>query len=191
MAYGQRAIVAQKKLLYRHLEDLIQYNTKNTNRMGWTRENVKQLVMDVATGAKSYRKAAMDEGISYNTVQVWKKNGWIYEAVEIGKELALDALDRKFSGVINKALSNLDERLTHGDVKTDRNGKQIVTPVSAKDNAIVASIAFDKRQLLRGEATSISEDKSTEDRLKDLASQFRRFTEEKVIEGESEVVKEN
>lgn len=180
--FGRRSIVAQKKLMYAHLEDLIKYNTYSK----MDNDTVRQLIMDVASGAESYRSAGIKHGISYNTINSWKRSGWIYEAVELGKQIAQDALDRRFSGVINKALDNLDDSLSNGDSVLGKDGKIKRKPVSAKDNALIAAIAFDKRQLVRGEATTISEDKSSEDRLKDLAAQFKKFAMngEKVIEGE-------
>lgn len=128
----------------------------------------------------------MKHGISYNTINDWKRRGWIYEAVELGKQLAQDALDRRFTGVINKALNNLDDALENGDSVLGKDGKLKRKPVTAKDNALIAAIAFDKRQLVRGEPTNVSEDKSKDDRLNELAEQFKKFAmrEEKTIEGE-------
>lgn len=182
---GRRAIVQKNVLLTRHLDDIIKYNVRKSNP--YSREAVFEFVLDVASGKESYRSSGMKHGISYNTVNEWKRKGWIYEAVEVAKELVQEKLDRRLTGVINKALDNLDTALDKGDTVIGKDGKLKTKPVTAKDNALIAAIAFDKRQLIRGEATSISDSKdSQEDKLAALAEEFKKFAmrEEKVVEGE-------
>lgn len=186
--FGRRSILAHKKQAMCELEAIIEDNTKTHK----DRENIRKLCVDVAMGLESFRSGAMKYGLSYHTVNEWKRKGWIYEAVEIAKELAQDKLDRRLTGTINKALNNIDTALDKGDGVLQKDGSLAYKPVSAKDNAIIAGIAFEKRQLLRGEATQISEEGSTGDKLAALAEQFAKFAinNEKVIDGEAVRVEE-
>ena len=184
MEYGRRAIVMKQKMLHRHLEDIVRLSLNRVK--SYTPEIVTQFIIEVAAGRESYRSSAAKHGISYNTVNQWKKHGWIYEAVEIAKELVQEKIDRRLTGVIDKALTNLDDQLSKGEEIVTKTGTIMKKAVCAKDNALIAAIAFDKRQLLRGEATQIHEEKAGEDKLLKLAEEFKKFAmkEEKVIVGE-------
>jgi len=179
---GRRAIIQQQKLLTRYLDDTIRYNTSDK----FTLEQLRPFVMDIAAGALSYRGACMKYGISYNTLNEWKRKGWIQEAVEIAKDLVQEQLDRKLSGVVHQALNNISTALEKGDGYIGKDGTLKHKPVTAKDNAVIAAIAFDKQRLLRGEATTISENRDDGEMLKELADRFKSFAtrEEKVIDGE-------
>lgn len=190
MEYGRRAIVMKQKMLHRHLEDIVRLSLNRVK--SYTPEVVTQFIIDVAAGRESYKSSAAKYGISYNTVNQWKKHGWIYEAVEIAKELVQEKIDRRLTGVIDKALTNLDKQLEKGEEIVTKTGTIMKKAVCAKDNALIAAIAFDKRQLLRGEATQIHEEKAGEDKLLKLAEEFKKFAmkEEKTIEGSAEIIVE-
>ena len=82
--------------------------------------------------------------------------------------------------------SEILDRLENGDIKPmkGKDGIQYVShPVTARDAAQVASLMADKRALMRGDPTSRVEKTST-DRLVELAKEFEKFASAKTIEGE-------
>ncbi len=134
----------------------------------------------------SVRKVAEQLGIGANLVDAWKKQApwWneLTQAIRREKQQELDAL---LTSTIHKAIGDLTDRLENGDYKLDmRTGERHRVPVNAKDLAVISAIVYDKRALLRGEATQIRQDNRTslqmlEDKFKNFALQLK---EKDVIE---------
>jgi len=86
-------------------------------------------------------------------------------------------LDGKLTRIIDKSIDVINDRLTNGEFILDsRSGKIKRVPVKLRDTHRVTSDLLDKRNVLRGRPTSITERISTEDVLKKLALQFEEFT---------------
>jgi hypothetical protein len=103
-------------------------------------------------------KLSKDLGIPEQTVSMMiNESLWfprIYEEAKLAKQEELDA---RFTKAIHETLDALDDRIMYGDYKLHARTKELVrVPVAAKDLSSVANTVFDKRQLLRGDATTIA-----------------------------------
>ena len=159
-------------------------------------ENVKRNTMDSGKVAdffvayvcgNSYKKAAEMSGVIASTAKTWQHQVWKPELKEASRGVAGQRVDRKLSKIIDLALGNLEDRLVTGDPY--KNGKEIdYKPVLAKDSALIAAIAYDKRALSRGEPTAIEAEMPLEERLEGLRKTFKEVAEGKP---ELKVVKKN
>ena len=86
-------------------------------------------------------------------------------------------LDTLLTNTIHKAVEDLNDRLSYGDYKLDaKTGELHRVPIGAKDIAVTLAIIYDKRALIRGEATAIrQESKAT---LESLENKFKQFAVE-------------
>lgn len=134
----------------------------------------------------STTKVAEALNIPVDLVHWWMKSPWWQEAwdkLRKQKQLELDSL---LTRTIHKAVADLNDRLENGDYKLNaRTGELNRVPVGAKDIAVTLAIIYDKRALIRGEATAIrAESKAT---LESLESKFKDFAiqlkEKDVIQG--------
>lgn len=123
-------------------------------------------------------------GISYRAAEKWKHHQWFKEAVQIARERLDNELDNKFTGIIEKGADKLNDQLLNGEQVLAKDGSLVRKPVGAKDTAIITSIIFDKRNLLRGKPTNIAETKSNNERLTELQERFKQFAAATEIEGE-------
>jgi uncharacterized protein YbjT (DUF2867 family) len=90
--------------------------------------------------------------------------------------VASQVADRKLSKVLDLAVKNIEERIVDGDPYTAQ-GEVRFKPVSAKDLAIILGVVYDKRALIRGEATTLTgEAKTEEERLQDLSEAFKEIS---------------
>lgn len=68
---------------------------------------------------------------------------------------------------INQAIFQMTDRINNGDyVRDTKTGEIVRVPMKGKELAVSAAVVFDKRSLIRGDATSISSKKI--DPLKDI-----------------------
>ena len=117
-----------------------------------------------------------------------KLRGWHQEPwwVEIQKQVYVEQnenLSSRINQVLDKSLEEIADRLEHGDVFFDRkNGSFRRKPVDTKTLAILFDNLTTKRQLVRGEPTSISAKIGVEDRLAQLADSFEKFAKSRLIE---------
>jgi hypothetical protein len=151
--------------------------------------NTVRLITMYASGT-SMSAACELTGLKYKTVERWLTKPWFLECVNIARARIDNELDNKFTGIVEKGASNLAEQLEHGESVLQRDGSLIRKPVSAKDTAIITSIIFDKRNLLRGKPTSVTHTQSTTEKLSELQERFQQFANGKEIEGEAEIVEE-
>lgn len=127
-------------------------------------------------------------GVPSQTIRLWKMQPWWKDLVREIQTSEDQELDGKLSRVIDKSIDVINDRLEKGDFILDsRSGTIRRVPVKFKDTHRVASDLLDKRNVLRGKPTSITERVSTEDVLRKLAAQFQEFTKfqkTKLIEGD-------
>ncbi len=118
--------------------------------------------------------------IPITTLYDWKQTEWwpsLTEQVRNEKEVEFQA---GFTRVVEAATKEIEDRLEHGDVKLvkTKDGYELRrVPVSAKDAAVVAAIAYDKLRLSLNLPTAIRAD-STNNDLEVLAKKFRKIGEE-------------
>lgn len=130
-------------------------------------------VIYLATG--DYKVAASLSKVPEHQIRSATKTDWFREVAAQFREENKAQLDAKFSAIIDTALGELAERLANGDhVYNARADKLVRKPVGAKELAIITAVNVDKRQLMRGEATSISQSNSTP-KLEQLAERFERL----------------
>ena len=118
------------------------------------------------------KKVAELAGVPYSTIQSWRKTEWFNALLE---EIRLEndqQLDAKMSGIIDKVMDEIKNRLFEGDVVVGKHGELIRKPVALRDLSIVMGINIDKRNLMRGKPTSRTESTSIEQRLETLMKKF-------------------
>lgn len=134
------------------------------------------------------RRTAEITKIPEGTIRSWKTTDWWQEAMSRVHREEDESIATDLTNMVNKAVGHINDRLDNGDYIYDtKRGEIRRKPMGAKDLAIVTAIAIDKKQLLRGKATSRVENVSSDDILKKLGEEFRRFHNSTLIE-HSEVV---
>ena len=122
-------------------------------------------------------------GIPPKVLRDWKDEPWW---IEIQKKVFVEQNEKlvgRINGVLDKSLEHLVDRLDNGDYLWDvRKSKLVRKPVDTKVLANVFNTLVSRRQLIRGEPTSISAAVGVDDRLKMLAAQFERFAAAKEVE---------
>lgn len=131
------------------------------------------------------RTVANTMGINYETIKDWKSQPWWNDVARTVKEESDEEIDSKLGGLIKKSLLAIEDRLEHGDFVVTRQNDIIRKQISAADSLKILSTSFDKRQLLRGKATSISENLSTDDKLKKIADKLATFSNVKTINNDT------
>ena len=130
---------------------------------------------------KNMAEVSKITNISEKTLSRWKQEPWFHEIVDRVKQEQNEVLDAKFSKVLDKAAEEMQDRVENGDWILTKDGATVRVPVKARDLAVVTSSLFDRRQLLRGESTTISSNVSTEDKLKKLWDKFETFNKAREI----------
>ena len=120
-------------------------------------------------------KAAAAFDVPYQNVRDWhtRADWWEseFEKIRTAKQEELDAV---FTTTLHDCMGMLKDRLITGDSVIDKNNEIRQLPVKAKELAIIGAVIFDKRQLLRGNATRISGSTTT---LNDLEEKFKQFSD--------------
>ena len=136
--------------------------------------------IEVITSYLALGKAPMVEavtGVPSQTIRIWKMQSWWKDLVREIQMSEDQELDGKLTKIIDKSIDVINDRLENGEFILDsRSGKVKRVPVKLRDTHRVTSDLLDKRNVLRGKPTSITERVSTEDVLKKLAQQFQEFT---------------
>lgn len=130
--------------------------------------------------------------VPLQTLRNWISEDWFLQIMNRVKREEGVAMDRKFTKIVDKALDKIEERIDTGDYVYDmKRGVAAPIPMSGRDLTLVTGTLFDKRQLIRGDATKITTAVNSEEHLKKLAQDFIKFVADKrlakreiVIEGE-------
>ena len=125
-------------------------------------------------------------GIDPKFIRQWKDEPWWSE---IQKKVFVEQNEKlasRISGVLDRSLDHLVDRLDNGDYLWDvRKSKLVRKPVDTKVLSNLFNNLITRRQLIRGEPTSITTQVAVDDRLKLLAAQFEKFALAKEVEGET------
>jgi len=125
-------------------------------------------------------------GIDPKFLRQWRDEPWWSE---IQKKVFIEQNEKlasRISGVLDRSLDHLVDRLDNGDYLWDvRKSKLVRKPVDTKVLSNLFNNLITRRQLIRGEPTSITTQVAVDDRLKLLAAQFQKFALAKEIEGET------
>jgi len=105
------------------------------------------------------------------------------EEISLKKRTLQLKLENSLTDGIHLAVDTIKERLENGDFKVNgRTGDIFRVPVNSRDIAATLAILYDKRALIRGEATSIkAENKATLLSLKEGFEQFAQQLKEKDV----------
>lgn len=163
------------------------------NTRGATKRTVTNIVkcLTLIAGGTAMGTACKLTGITRGRLNAWRTKEWYSRAISIIQDRLDEQLDGKFTHAINKGMNKLHQRLDVGDpVVNNRTGEVTYKPVSAKDAAIITSIFFDKRNLLRNKPTSISSTQSTDERLVELAGKFKQIAEQ-AVDADFEEIKDD
>lgn len=143
-------------------------------------ENVALIYFELANVTETAKKT----GIPISTIKTWIDGKGSRDASQIFHAMIAnirsedaDRLDIKLTRALNASLARVEERLAKGDVRLDKDGNERYVPVSAKDAAVITSILFEKRQLLRLAPTRITE--SGSDKLNAIAEKLAAITKAK------------
>ena len=183
---AEQKIVDEENQLQIDLADLYVANSKYTPE-----QKVNAVMTYVMTG--TIKKSAKIIGMPQQTLNKWKLHAvWWDDTVRECRKKKQDELDSMYTNLIHDVVGQVQDRIENGDTKISRDGVVTKIPMTGKDLAIVMAVTFDKRQLLRGEATSRVEKVSEKERIERLADSFKEMSKKmkslgmdaKVIEGE-------
>lgn len=161
----------------------------SVHRGSWWPQEKRIEAATVFAVTRNYEKTSKLSGIPVRTLKQFSQEPWWPEVISKVVKLKNDELDAKITETLTKAMDIISERFDKGDPKVNlKTMEQYHVPVSAKDTAITASILFDKRQLLRGEATTRTESVSSEDKLKALKANFEKLAKSKLINPDTEAI---
>lgn len=174
-----KAAQAAKDLARQEKEEQLQIELSNlyAPQSRYTpEEKLRAVMIYVTTG--TIKKAAKLAGIPQQTLSDWKNKAvWWDDTVRECRKKKQDELDAMYTNVIHDIVEQVADRVKNGDTKVDKNGNQFKVPMGGKDLAVTMAVTFDKRQLLRGEATTRVEKVSEKDRLDRLADKFKEMSQ--------------
>lgn len=157
----------------------------------WWNENdrIKAAVCYALTG--NAKRVEEITRIPAGTIRQWKTQPWWPQIIDRIRQEHDDELDVKFTGIIDKTIGVINDRLEKGDFVYDtRNETLVRKPVGARDTALIASTFIDKRALIREKRKVHSEESAVMDRLKKLAREFEGFVKSKDVTKESERIED-
>lgn len=153
---------------------------KARHNQGWWPESKKIEAATLYAALGNVRRTALMAKVPISTLERWTNEDWFMQIMQRVKREENYETDRRFTAIVDKALTKIEERITEGDYVYDiRQGKAVPIPVSARDLTIVTGTLFDKRQLLRGEATQIKASATNDDHLRELATKFAEYVKAK------------
>ena len=99
-------------------------------------------------------------GVKADVIRKWKSESvWWADLFQQVKKSKNDELEASFTRIMDSSLVVIADRLENGDSKVQKDGSLIKVPMGGKETAIILSIMYDKRALLRGDVTSRVEKK--------------------------------
>lgn len=162
--------------------------SRPTQHSKWTKDTIIKFANNYLIRG-NVNAAAKEVGMSVSICRTWVAKDWWPILLEEIKYIKQIALDGQYGNILEKSLAAILDRLENGDEVVV--GKELMRrKISGRDLALISAIMFDKRQLLRGEATNIQQHNfNVDDRLADLTEAFETIAQKakmKVIEGEVE-----
>lgn len=152
--------------------------------MSWIPEDTKVEAATLWAATRNWNLVSELTGISVAKLKKLKEEPFWENVVSRVVKDKNDVLDAELTGIIHKCAEQIQERLTKGDPRVNyKTGEIYEVPLDARGLAMVMGILFDKRQLVRGEATSRTETISADKRLEQLQSAFIKFSQATQIEG--------
>lgn len=154
---------------------------KRHKRHWWPEEKKVEAATIHAACGNTMRTSELTK-IPVETIRAWKEEEWWMVLQSRIRRENGEVMDKKLSTIIEKALDKIEDAVVDGNYQYDvKRGTLHRVPINARDLAIVTNAAFDKRQLLRGEATKIVKAVNTEEHLDKLAEKFIEAVKKKGV----------
>lgn len=158
-------------------------------RQGWYSDAKKMEVACTYAVTGNSRRTAEITKVKEGTIRAWKTTEWWNEIQSRIRIEQNEELDSKLTKLVDKAVDAVNDRLENGDfIYNIKQDKLVRKPINARDVQHIIVSSLDKRQLLRGEPTSISAKTSENEKLVRLAEQFKKFVQAKEIESEATAI---
>lgn len=123
------------------------------------------------------KKVAEMNNIHKSTLESYMATEWWPEVVESCKIRLQEELDSRMTKALHMAYDEIDDRICNGDYVIDVRTKELNrVPMKGRDLAAIANTTFDKRQLLRGDATTIASKRI--ENTKELESKFLKIAQD-------------
>lgn len=130
-------------------------------------------------------------GIPSWRIRRWKTEPWWQAVIDRIRDEKDDALDVKFTQIVEKTVETINDRLENGDYIYDVKRQELKRkPIGGKEAAVITSIFMDKRTLLREKRNKHQESELVMDKLKKIAEEFKSFVKAKDVTQESERMKD-
>jgi len=158
---------------------------KDYHHNSWVPETKKVEVATLWAALRDYDSVSELTKTSITMIRKWQVEPWFKNIVNQVIKDKNEVLDGKITNVLEGCVSLILDRLQHGEQKlAHRTGEIVRVPIDAARAATIVGILFDKRQLLRGEATSRSETGSYDRKLEELKEAFLKYSQASEIQGE-------
>lgn len=149
--------------------------TGSINGKPWAQsQKIDAVLTYLATGSEV--KTAAATGIPKATLHIWRYQPWWKELVQQLQDEKDDEINSDIAKIIEKSMATVADRLENGDFGfNQKTGEIFRKPVNLKDAHKVAVDMIDKRNVLNGKPTSITEKIDTNNQLEFLAKKFAEF----------------
>lgn len=155
----------------------------------WYPDEVKLEAATVFAVTRNVEKTAELTKVYPYVIRKWQQEAWWAEIISRVRKEKNEVLDAKITQVLDGVLDLITDRVENGEYIMDRKTKELHRlPMRAKDAAVVTEVLFDKRQLIRGEATSLTDKVSESDKLAQLQKNFERLAQSKGINPKGEII---
>lgn len=147
-----------------------------TNKQKFTTED-KITVANLYVLWGNVHKVTRLTGINVTTIQKWQDTEWWPDLVESCKVNLQDELDARMTKALHEMYDQIDDRIVNGDYQVIAKTQELKrVPMKGRDLAVVANTTFDKRQLLRGDATTIASKRI--ENTKELEAKFLQIAKD-------------
>lgn len=157
---------------------------KPRHRIHWYPEETKIEAATLWAATRNIDTVSEYVKVSTYIIRKWQQEPWWNSVVSRVVKDHNDQLDQSLTQVIHKAAELMIDRLENGDERINfKTGERFKLPLDSRSLAVTMGIVFDKRQLLRGEATSRTEAVTSSQKLEELKEAFLKFHQATEIEG--------
>lgn len=155
----------------------------------WTWEK-KYSVVATFLKTGNIRETGDLTGVSWMTIESWRKQPWWLDLVQQIKNTDYTVLDNQLSKLINKSLGSIEDALDNGEmILNNKTGELVRKPVAVRDATRIASELMQRKQSLQ---KSMMQEQVTQvtvqETLKALAQEFAKWNNQK--SPELEIVQE-
>lgn len=142
----------------------------------WTYDT-KITVAQVLDNCGNLRVTSEVTDVPVDTIRLWQKSeGWDGVVKEM-RRLKRMELNTRLSGIVSSALEKIEDRLANGDfVLNQKTGEVVRKPISLKDaNQVAKDLLGQQIQMEKLDQHEVEVHTSTQDLLKNIASEFAKF----------------